>query len=179
MRTRPERDPLQTAQSVYSIPYECGRSCIGETGRPLAVQLREPRHNLQQGLLEKSKLAQHAYEEDHKAGWDEARILEIESNSRYRKYKESAHMACLINPISQPSLDIILFGSTSSATRFLTHREDLYDGTDSPLVSIKFQSRVFRFCSTDGTGGITTCLHKNVPISLHGCSCTWFCWLCL
>jgi hypothetical protein len=36
--------------------------------------------------------------------WEEARILEIESNGRYRKYKESAHMLCLTNPISQPSL---------------------------------------------------------------------------
>jgi hypothetical protein len=27
-------------------------------------------------------------------------------NSRYRKYKESAHMACSTSPISQPSLDI-------------------------------------------------------------------------
>jgi hypothetical protein len=25
--------------------------------------------------------------------WDDARILEIKSNSTYRKYKESAHMA--------------------------------------------------------------------------------------
>jgi hypothetical protein len=67
---------------------------------------REHRHNLQQGLLAKSKLAQHAYEEGHRVGWDDARILEIESSSRYRKYKESAHMACLTNPISQPSFDI-------------------------------------------------------------------------
>jgi hypothetical protein len=59
-----------------------------------------------EGLLDKSKMAQHAYEEDHRVGWDEARFLEIESNSRYRKYKESDHMACLTNPISQPSLDI-------------------------------------------------------------------------
>jgi hypothetical protein len=59
------------------------------------------RHNLKEGLLEKSKLVQHAYEEGHRVGWDEARILEIESNSRYRKYKESAHMACLTNQISQ------------------------------------------------------------------------------
>jgi hypothetical protein len=32
-------------------------------------------------------------------GWDEARILVIENNSRYRKYKELAHTACLNNPI--------------------------------------------------------------------------------
>jgi hypothetical protein len=37
---------------------------------------------------------------------DEAGILEIERNSRYNKYKESAHMTCLTNQISQPSLNI-------------------------------------------------------------------------
>jgi hypothetical protein len=57
-------------------------------------------------LLEKSKLAQHAYEEGHKVGWDEARILEIESHNRCRKYKKSTHMAYSANSISQPSLDI-------------------------------------------------------------------------
>jgi predicted GIY-YIG superfamily endonuclease len=68
MQTRPERDLQQTAQCIYSIPCECGRSYIGETGRLLAVRLREHSHNLQQGLLEKSELAQHAYEEGHRVG---------------------------------------------------------------------------------------------------------------
>jgi hypothetical protein len=85
MNTRPKRDPQQTTQCVYSIPCECGRSYIGETGRPLTVRLRKHRHNLQQGLLEKSKLAQRAYEEGHRVGWDETRILEIENSCRYRK----------------------------------------------------------------------------------------------
>jgi hypothetical protein len=31
------------------------------------------------------KMAQYAYEEGHKVGWDEVRLLEIESNNRYRK----------------------------------------------------------------------------------------------
>jgi hypothetical protein len=106
MKTRPEKDPQQMAQYVCIIPCECGRSYIGETGRPLAVQLHEHRHILKEGLLEKSKLAQHAYEEGDRVFWDEARILEIESNSRCRIYRESAHMACLTNRISQPSLDI-------------------------------------------------------------------------
>jgi hypothetical protein len=35
--------------------------------------LREHMHNLQEeGLLEKSKLAQHAYEEGHRVGWNDA-----------------------------------------------------------------------------------------------------------
>jgi hypothetical protein len=73
------------------------------------VWLREYRYNLQQGHLGKSKLAQYAYEESHRVGWDDARILEIESNSRYRKYKESVHKACFIIPISHPSLDISIW----------------------------------------------------------------------
>jgi hypothetical protein len=76
MKTRLKRDPQQTAQCMYSIPCECGRSCIGETGRPLAVRLRDHGNNLQQGLLEKSKLAQHAYEEGHRVGLDDARTSE-------------------------------------------------------------------------------------------------------
>jgi hypothetical protein len=42
--------------------------------------------NLHKGLIGKSKLAQHAYEEGHRVGWDDAGILEIESNNRRRKY---------------------------------------------------------------------------------------------
>jgi hypothetical protein len=37
---------------------------------------------------------------------DEARILKIESNSRYRKYKELAQMTSSANLISQASFDI-------------------------------------------------------------------------
>jgi hypothetical protein len=36
----------------------------------------------------------------------EAKVLWIEPNTTYRKYKESAHMSLQDHPISQPSLDI-------------------------------------------------------------------------
>jgi hypothetical protein len=78
MKPRPEKDPQQTSRCVYSIPCECGRSYISETGRPLAVRLREYRHNLKEVILEKSELAQRAYEEGHRVGRNEARILELE-----------------------------------------------------------------------------------------------------
>jgi hypothetical protein len=48
------------------------------------VQFLAHRHYLKEGLLEKSKLTQHAYEESHRVGWDEVKILEIENNSKYR-----------------------------------------------------------------------------------------------
>jgi predicted GIY-YIG superfamily endonuclease len=84
VRTRPKRYLQQMAHCVYSIPCECGRRYNGETGRLLAVRIREHKHNLNEGILDKSKLAQHAYEEGHRVDWDEARVLEIESHSRYK-----------------------------------------------------------------------------------------------
>jgi hypothetical protein len=61
MRTGPVRDGQQTKQCVYNIPCDCGKYYIGETGRPLEVCIKEHKYNLTQGLLEKSKLAQHVY----------------------------------------------------------------------------------------------------------------------
>jgi hypothetical protein len=74
-----------------------------ETSRPLEVRIKEHKYNLTQGLLEKSKLAQHAYKDGHKICWKEVKVLQIETNTTYRKYKESAHMSLIDHLISQPS----------------------------------------------------------------------------
>jgi hypothetical protein len=150
MKTRPERDPRHTPQCIYSTPCECGRRYIGEIGRPLAVRLREYRQNLKKGLLQKSKLAQHA----SKVDWDEARILEIESNTKYRKYKELAHMACLINPISQPSLDISpIWIPVISDEVTNSQKRSICVFSRVPPWFLSFQFRVFSFYSLDGVSG--------------------------
>jgi hypothetical protein len=46
---------------------------------------KDNKYNLTQGMLEKSKLAQHEYEEGHKIFWNEEKVLQIESNTTYRK----------------------------------------------------------------------------------------------
>jgi hypothetical protein len=99
MRTRPIRAPQNIANCVYSITYECGRSFIGETGRPWIVRLRKHRQNLE-GHLERSKVVQHAFGENHHIVWKEAKSLETEINSVYRNYNEAACMICLKNSIS-------------------------------------------------------------------------------
>jgi hypothetical protein len=83
---KPGQKEIRKRRHISSVafPVNVAGNCIGETGRPLAVRLREHRHDLQLDLLQKSKLAQLAYEEGHRVGWDEAMILEIESNSRSR-----------------------------------------------------------------------------------------------
>jgi hypothetical protein len=70
MKTGPVRDTQQAKHCVYSIPCDCDRGDIGEASRPLEVRIKEHKYNLTQGLLEKSKLTQHAYEEGHKICWN-------------------------------------------------------------------------------------------------------------
>jgi hypothetical protein len=72
----------------YIIPCECGISYIGKIGRLLVMQFHEHRHTQKEGLTEKSELAQHACKEYQSEGLDDTRILETESNSSCRKYKE-------------------------------------------------------------------------------------------
>jgi hypothetical protein len=52
----------------YPLPSFYLKHIIGETSRPLEVHSKEHKYkyNLTQGLLEKSKLGQHAHEEGHK-----------------------------------------------------------------------------------------------------------------
>lgn len=55
-------------------------------------------------------LAWHSYEERHHVSLRDARILQIEPSNTCRQHKESAHMTCVLGPVSQPTLDVLLFG---------------------------------------------------------------------
>jgi predicted GIY-YIG superfamily endonuclease len=99
MRNRPIGAPKKNADCNWSIACECGRSYTGETGRPWAMRIRKHLRNLEVGHLERSRLAQHLFEESHLVLWEEAIILETEKNPVYRKNKEAVYMACLQNPI--------------------------------------------------------------------------------
>jgi hypothetical protein len=134
-----QREIYNRQHSVsIAFPVNVAEATLAKQAEPLAMQFHEHRHNLRESLLEKSKLAQHACEEGHRVGWDEGRILDIESNSMYMKYKELAPVACLTNPISQPSVDFLPSGSPLLAMKLAAHREDQYDLTDSSWVSIRF-----------------------------------------
>jgi predicted GIY-YIG superfamily endonuclease len=106
MRTRPIKAPQNIANCVYSIACECGRSYTGETRRPLVVRLCEQRQNLEEGHLERSRVVQHAFGENHHIVWKEAKSLETETNSVYRNYNELANMSCLKNSIIQTCTEI-------------------------------------------------------------------------
>jgi hypothetical protein len=56
-------------------------------------------------LMEKSKLAKHAYEEGHNVWWNEAKVVQIETK-RAENIKKQLIWCVITNPNSQPSLEI-------------------------------------------------------------------------
>lgn len=52
MRTRPIGATQNIADCICSIPCECGRNYMAETGRPWALRLREHKRHLEVGYLE-------------------------------------------------------------------------------------------------------------------------------
>jgi hypothetical protein len=73
----------------------------------LAIRLREQWRNLEAGHLERSRIAQRDFEEKYFILYKLAKTLQIEKYCVYGKYKEAAHISCLKDPISQPSIEIL------------------------------------------------------------------------
>ena len=62
----------------------------------------------QRGSSGNPQLSQNAYQEGYRIHRSKAKVLEIETNSRYKKYRKSAHMTCLLDHFSHHTLEISL-----------------------------------------------------------------------
>ena len=58
---------------VYRIPRSCGQVYIGETKRRLETRLKEHRDACKRGMIEKSAVAEHVWENHHPIDWEETR----------------------------------------------------------------------------------------------------------
>ena len=85
---------------------EYGKRYVGETCRPLKTRVNEHQRNTTNGEIDKSKIAEHSWEQKNRFQWDKASIISKEENSRIRKLKQSAFIHCTDHVISQPSIDI-------------------------------------------------------------------------
>jgi hypothetical protein len=79
-----------------------------DVGRPLGVRTGKHKNNLKQSFVKKSKFIQHVqvYEEGVIAECGRKLWYAIEHSIICRKYKEFAHMSCVTNYVSQPSVEI-------------------------------------------------------------------------
>ena len=61
---------------VYHIPCSYGQVYIGETKRRLESRLKEHRDACERGMMEKSAVAEHAWEHHHPIHWEETTVLD-------------------------------------------------------------------------------------------------------
>ena len=68
--------PGKQSNVVYRIPCSCGQVYIGETKRRLETRLKEHRDACERGMMEKSAVAEHAWEHHHPIHWEETTVLD-------------------------------------------------------------------------------------------------------
>ena len=92
---------------IYSIPCQCGKEYIGETGRPLTTRVKEHRAALKKGETTTSKLVEHAWNTEHDFMWDQAKPIGRETRWKARKCHEALEIYMGgKNVISAPSMDV-------------------------------------------------------------------------
>ena len=69
-----DQDPLKKKSNViYQAPCSCGCVYIGETKTALETRMKEHKVATRRGELEKSAIAEHAWNHHHQVEWDEIR----------------------------------------------------------------------------------------------------------
>ena len=72
---------------IYEVPRLCGDVYVGETKRSLEIWLKEHHGAAERGELEKSALAEHAWEAGHVIVWELARVVEMVKNTTHHSWK--------------------------------------------------------------------------------------------
>ena len=85
---------------VYPVPCSCGETYIGETLRRLETRMKEHRDTCQKGTLEKSAIAEHAWENHHPIRWEEATVIDQARTPKGLMLKEAIHIR-----LNRPSLN--------------------------------------------------------------------------
>ena len=61
---------------VHRVPCSCGQAYVGKTDRRLESKIQEHRDACDQGKLEKSAIAEHAWKHAHPIEWNATQVLD-------------------------------------------------------------------------------------------------------
>lgn len=107
VKTKPKNGTQDSKNCIYRINCKnCARPYYGETKRPLNTRIKEHRENTKKGLVDKSKIAQHCWSENHHMDFEEAKIIHREPHFFKRKLIEASYIKLADQPISQSSVEI-------------------------------------------------------------------------
>ena len=103
-------DPILKRSGVlYEVPCSCGMSYIGETKRCLETRLKEHQAATRRGEIEKSAIAEHAWNHNHPPQWEETRVLDQAAHNTTLLIKEAMHIAmCDANRLLNRDLGVTI-----------------------------------------------------------------------
>ena len=87
MKAKTPRNPQESKGVICSIPCECGKEYIGETGRTLCQPMTEHKRAVRNGD-QNNALAVHVSKTQHSIQWEEAEVVTKEEHWTKRKIKE-------------------------------------------------------------------------------------------
>ena len=76
---------------VYGVPCSCGLVYIRETRQRLETRLKDHRDACKRGMMEKSAVAEHAWENHHPIHWEETTVLD-HTRGQELSVKEALHI---------------------------------------------------------------------------------------
>ena len=83
-------EPFKRLGVIYRILcLDCELSYVGETKRSMKARIIEHRSDVNNKHHDKSALAKHTVENNHRVDWDKWSILDYERNFHMRRFKES------------------------------------------------------------------------------------------
>ena len=88
---------------VYEVPCECVQVYLGQAGRTVSERISELERNLRMQYFDKSAVAQHALENNHHIGFDEARLIDRATNYWDRIRREAIEIKLQPNNFNRDS----------------------------------------------------------------------------